>query len=276
MSDPGKSVADDIIVGLKGITGKWAKQRKQEERHVNALANRYSRLIRSDNETIKDVAWDVMARAYLIASNNGSLPANARQVMYAARPEIHERTGKKLDDQYFTQTLLPDYIEEAGVDWDVVFDDRGHFREPHTNYSIGLGTLKVRQYQSQMGDIELRQASIAPANVLTRGPSGCFGAVLYIEKEGFMPLFEAVRLAERFDIAIMSSKGVSVTAARRLIDHMCGENDIPLLVLHDFDKAGFTIRGTLERDTRRYKFKNVIEVIDLGLRLSDVGGDLSP
>ena len=89
-----------------------------------------------------------MPRAYLAASSNDTLPATARQVMYAARPEIQERTGKQLDDQYFTQTLLPDYMEEHGVDWDVVFDDRGHLREPHTGHGIGLGTLKVRQYQS--------------------------------------------------------------------------------------------------------------------------------
>ena len=39
--------------------------------------------------------------------------------------------------------------------------------------------------------------------------------MLYIEKEGFTPLFELVQLAERFDISIMSSKGMSVIAASR-------------------------------------------------------------
>ena len=70
----------------------------------------------------------------------------------------------------------------------------------------------------------------------TRGPCDRFGAILFIEKEGFMPLFEAVQLAERFDLAIMSTKGVSVTAARQLVDELCGDHEIPLLVLHDFDK----------------------------------------
>ena len=45
---------------------------------------------------------------------------------------------------------------------------------------------------------------------------------------------------------------------------------MPLLVLHDFDKSGFSILGTLRRDTRRYAFRNRIEVVDLGLRLADV------
>ena len=29
----------------------------------------------------------------------------------------------------------------------MVYDDRGHFTEPHTGRSFGLGTLKVRRYR---------------------------------------------------------------------------------------------------------------------------------
>src|SRR5262249_1127787 len=71
---------------------------------------------------------------------------------------------------------------------------------------------------------------------------------------------------------IVSNKGVSVTAARKLIDSVCGDNKLPLFVLHDFDFDGFKIFGTLQRDTRRYQFSNAIEVIDLGLRLSAIAG----
>jgi hypothetical protein len=65
---------------------------------------------------------------------------------------------------------------------------------------------------------------------------------------------------------------VSVTAARRLIDDVCGDYSLPLFVLHDFDVAGFLILGTLQRDTRRYQFSSAIKVIDLGLRLGDISG----
>src|SRR5262245_58121631 len=71
---------------------------------------------------------------------------------------------------------------------------------------------------------------------------------------------------------IISTKGVSVTAARKLIDNICGDHDLPLFVLHDFDVAGFLILGTLQRDTRRYQFSSAVEVIDLGLRLADIAG----
>jgi hypothetical protein len=73
----------------------------------------------------------------------------------------------------------------------------------------------------------------------------------------------------------MSTKGVSVTACRWLVDEMC--EDVPLLVVHDFDKAGFTILSTLQRNTRRYSFRGNPQVVDLGLRLADVRAlDLEP
>ena len=43
-----------------------------------------------------------------------------------------------------------------------------------------------------------------------------------------------------------------------------------MLTFRDFDKTGFSISGTLQRDTRRYEFKHSIEVIELGLSLHDV------
>ena len=95
---------------------------------------------------------------------------------------------------------------------------------------------------------------------------------MFCEKEGFNPLFKAVNLANRHDLMIISTKGVSVTAARQLIDDVCGGSNLPLFVLHDFDVAGFLILGTLNRNTRRYQFSNSIEPIDLGLRLEDIAG----
>ena len=168
--------SDDIIGAVTGVTKKWAKQRKAEERHANAKANRRFVMTRS-RYTIKDAAWDVMEEAYLKASGGGRLPAHARQVMYAARPAIQERTGQTLNDQYFTQTLLPDYIEENGVDWNVVYDARGHFTEPHTDCTIGLGTIGVRNYLHDECEPCPQPTNIARPKVETHGPVGRFGAV---------------------------------------------------------------------------------------------------
>jgi hypothetical protein len=220
---------------------------------------------------MKGAAFYVMEEAYLKASANGTLPANARQIYYAARPKILALADRdSLCSKYLCQNLLIDYMETYDIDWDVVWDDRGHFIEPHTGRVIGLGTLNVRKYLQGNGAPDFIEAGFAGATIKTHGPDGCFGSLLFIEKEGFLPLFERARLAERYDLGIMSSKGMSVTAARMLADRMCAKYVIPLLTLHDFDIAGFSIGKTIGSDTRRYSFENQIRVIDLGLRLADV------
>jgi DNA topoisomerase VI subunit B len=277
-TDRGKSaivIEDDaldeaILKAVEAVTGPWAKQKKAEERRESAKERREEQLTKTAEIKIKHAAWGCMEEAYLKASANGTLPALARQVMYQARPYIQAATGKKLNDQYFCQTLLPDYIAETGVDWDVVFDDRGHFAEPHTGRGFGLGTIAVRQYLLGTHSPYCIDAGFSRANVETSGPQGGYGAIMLVEKEGFEPLFQATDLAARYDISIMSTKGIASTAARRLAEELCSTYGIPLLVLHDFDKAGFSIFGTFKKDTRRYTFSNEFPVIDLGLRLADV------
>jgi hypothetical protein len=265
-----RDLASEILGAVEEVTKQWTRTVKAEERSPSARLHRASRMMRESRVSLKDAAAEVMEEAYNKASGDGQLPANARQIMYAARGHIQDVTGQQLDDKYFTQTLLPNYVDENDVDWDVIYDARGHFAEPHHGEYIGLGTLEVRNYLAGFSDSTVVDAEFSQAKVATNGPSGSFGAVLFIEKEGFDPILKAARIAERFDVAIMSTKGMSVTAARLLADEMCSEHDIPLLILHDFDKAGFSIAGTLQRDTRRYQYQNHIDVRDLGLTLADV------
>ena len=268
-----RNIANDILDCVETATAKWTKQKKSEERHPGNIRYRASRMTREPRTTQKEAAWEVLEAAYMAASGNGALPALARQIFYQARPKIMALTDdKELQYGYFSQTLLPDYIEENGVDWNVVYDARGHFEEPHTNRRIGCGTIEVGNYLHAAKEPKIVLADFADASVDAIGPSGNLSAVLFCEKEGFGPLFKAVNLANRYDLMIVSTKGVSVTAARRLIDTVCGESDLPLFVLHDFDVAGFLILGTLQRDTRRYQFSNAVETIDLGLRLADIAG----
>jgi hypothetical protein len=266
------NMAADIIAAVKMGTKRWTKTVKAEERSPISRSYRHARMTRERGLTIKEVADAVMPEAYSKASAGGSYWANARQIFYAARPHIQEQTGRPLDSKYFTQVLLPDYMEEHQCDdWIVAYDARGHFAEPHGGKSFGVGTLAVNAYLDGIQDEpELEAAALAQANFKLHGPKGNFGAVLFCEKEGFDPLLRQAKIANKFDLAIMSTKGMSVTAARRLADEMCHEHNIPLLLLHDFDKAGFSIAGTWQRDTRRYEFQNAIETIDLGLTLKDV------
>ena len=232
------------------------------------------RAIHRPNRAIstKDAAWSFMEEAYRMASGDGRYPANARQIMYAARPEILRLTGKdKLDDAYFTQNLLPDYVTEHGkeTDWDVIFDSRGSFVEPHTGREVALGTIDVRAYLGDRPRLSDAVGVMSYASYPTSGPQHRYSTVLFIEKEGFAPLLQTARIAERFDIAIMSTKGMSTTAARLLLDRLAPQLD-KLLVLHDFDVSGFSIFGTLSTNSRRYRFENDLPIVDIGLRLVDV------
>ena len=230
-------------------------------------------MLRYRTVTMKGAAYRVLPAAWAKASGGGMYPAAARQIYYAARGPLQDLTGKEVSYNYFAQTLLPDYIEMHSLTWDVVYDARGNFNEPHTGTGVPLGTLQVRTYLREVGNAVpvsgIPQIKLNP-EFPTVGPRHRFGAVLFIEKEGFGPLLKAAQIAERFDIAIMSTKGMSVTASRRLVEELCAPHNIPLLVLHDFDVSGFTIAGTLKELTRRYQFTSDFRVIDLGLRLEDV------
>ena len=268
-----RNIANDILDAVETATSKWTRQKKSEERHPGMIRCRMSRMTKEPRTSQKEAAWQIMEEAYLKASANDTLPALARQIYYQARPKIMALTDdKELQYGYFSQTLLPDYIEEKGVNWNVVYDARGHLEEPHTNRRIGVGTIEIGNYLNAAQEPEIVAAEFSDASVNIIGPSGNLSGVLFCEKEGFNPLFKAVNLANRHDLMIISTKGVSVTAARRLVDEICGENNLPLFVLHDFDVAGFLILGTLNRDTRRYVFSNTIEPIDLGLRVEDIAG----
>jgi DNA topoisomerase 6 subunit A-like protein len=268
------SFANLVAKAVTETTKEWAAIKKRQEKDRQAAARMTDRYWRgrSTRTTIKDAAYEVMADAYAKAAGGAGM-ANARQIMYAARPAIQKLTDESLNDVYFTQNLLPAYMREHPSEtagWDVVYDARGHLTEPHTDHEINLGTIGVRKYLADMKrdpDLKINLPEL-DSSFPTHGYRNRYGAVLYIEKEGFLPLLESARFAERYDIAIMSSKGMGTTAARDLIGRLC--NSVKILVVHDFDKSGFSIAGTLTRNTKRYRRASGVSVIDLGLRLADV------
>ena len=121
-SERQSSMAADIIGAIREGTKKWTRTRKAEERSPVSRSYRYARMTQERGVSFKDAAAQIMEEAYLKVSGNGTLPANARQIMYAARSHIQKVTGRKLRDDYFTQSLLPDYLDENDVDWNVVYD----------------------------------------------------------------------------------------------------------------------------------------------------------
>jgi hypothetical protein len=103
-----------------------------------------------------------------------------------------------------------------------------------------------------------RERSLSIETVRTRfptaGSANRFGAILICEKEGFDDLLQARHVPERYDIALMSTKGISAKAARQLAQSC----QVPCFTLHDMDKNGFVMAAGFPFAT------------DLGLRMNDV------
>lgn len=281
-TDDGKTrlkLPQEIAAALKDAVAKVAKEHKKSKKRMERLDEQHyqraRRWARQQHVGLKEASYNAVEAAYLAASGNGRYPANVRQIMYSARPDVQNLTGGKFyaDTRTFTSGVLPEFIEahpELTKDWDVVFDARGQLNEPYTARRVDLGTLQVRNYTERWtgcvtGSMDFRVHYKAP----TCGPANRFAYALFIEKEGFYPLLDAARIADRYGVAIMSTKGMSTVAARQLVDDLSGAG-VTILVAHDFDKAGFSIAATLAADTQRYKFKNEPRVIDIGLRLDDV------
>jgi hypothetical protein len=266
-------VSDKLLELIVSATSKWTKQKKAEIRAANARMNRRDVFQRDKPVSIKDAAYVVLVEAYLKAAGSVGM-ATQRQVYYAARRRVLEMTKRdKLDSKYFCQTLLVDFMNEhpeVCADWDVISDDRGHFREPHSGRVVGLGTVAVREYIETFAAPTVGSISVVAPGVTLAGPEGRYSGLLFVEKEGFDAIIEAAAIAEKYDLALASTKGMSVTACRLLVEELCGRQGLPLYVLHDFDVSGFSILKTLTTSNRRYTFERAVKSIDFGLRLADI------
>ena len=255
---------------LRGATKKWKKDKIHSE-FVSRTRLTYYRQP-SYRVTVRSAAFKVMQAAYEKASSNGKYWANARQIMYAARPEIIKLTGESSpwkNSSYFTQQLLKDYIEENSPDWKIVWDARGHFREPYTDETIGVGGAEVKEYIGKWhSEVDENETPEIAELLGTTGPANRFSAVMFIEKEGFQQLFEEEHIAEEFDLAIMSTKGLPVGASCELTEALARQG-VTVYCLHDFDLAGFKIIKTLREGTRLF---HGCKVVELGLRMEDIAG----
>jgi hypothetical protein len=59
-----------------------------------------------------------------------------------------------------------------------------------------------------------------------------YRTALFIEKEDFEPLIAAAQIRERFDVAVLSTKGMFTTAARALVERL-SRDGVRILVAHD-------------------------------------------
>ena len=272
--------ADDIFAITQKVTKEWTKQRKAEERGRRSRASRV--YVYSDRVTFTEVMNEILPDAYAHASGGGSYSVAKRQLYYACREEFKNKTGRELEYGYFAGTLLAQFLNRhSNLNWKITADPRGTLWIPNgaKEVRVPIGTLDI---EAHLGKANRRVDPYAVNPELDNEwpslrPHERYQGVLYIEKEGFQPLLEEAKIAEKYDLAIMSCKGQSTVAGRVFIDQTCGRYGIPLFVVHDCDKAGFEISQRLtkvsdwaeEQDRVSYRFQYSISAIDLGLRLED-------
>jgi hypothetical protein len=220
------------------------KARERDQRRAEKRAEERRREDQ-DVEALKYKVFRVLPPAVEHATNGGQYPTSPRRLFYKIRPLLAAETDRDLAYSYFSQALLTEYQEEHGAIGNLYYDPRGWLYEPHSGTKIPLGTKEVREYQF---------------------PAWRYDKILFVEKKGLWPILERARIAERYDLAIVTSEGFATVAARELFARAQQGRDYKLFVVHDCDLDGYNIARTLQEATKRLPNHN-IDVIDLGLRL---------
>jgi hypothetical protein len=191
----------------------------------------------------KDVVLDHLANAIAAASGDDAYRFNERQIFYQLRPIVLQETGQELQIGNFKR-VITDYENENGEIPGMYREPRGSISHPHSDDDFPLGTLTVEDYQR---------------------PVWTFNKMLFIEKEGFKEALKSDGWPERYDCALMSSKGFTTRAARDLVDKLA-EHDEPVTVfcVHDADAFGTMIHQTFQEATKARGARKV-RIVNLGL-----------
>jgi hypothetical protein len=193
----------------------------------------------------KEVVAACLEQAIAKASGNGEYRFSLRQLYYAVRPYVIKESGKEPDYAYFCTELIGSYEAQYGDIPLMYRDERGTLYHPHSGQDIPIGTIAVENYQK---------------------PVWTFNKILYIEKEGFFNVLKEKKIPEKYDMALLTSKGYASRAVKDLLDAL-GENseeEITFFCIHDADAYGTTIYDTLQNETKARPGRKV-KIINLGL-----------
>jgi hypothetical protein len=171
--------------------------------------------------------------------------AGETDIQYEARREAVRRSRLPIDYKYFTTKVLREYEREYGEIDGLIRETYGTFVEPHTGESIELGTREVADY---------------------RFPDYKFDKILLVEKLTERPKFEHDRIAEKYDMAIIYSRGYATEALHHLLTQ-AQEGNYQVFVWHDADVDGYNIVRNLREATDN--MPTTIEVIDIGLSVEE-------
>ena len=191
----------------------------------------------------KDIVLENLDEVVALVSGDGEFRFNERQIFYRMRPIVMEETGQALTIGNF-KSIITDYEAEEGEIPACTGSRAARCIFPHRRETITLGTLSVEDFER---------------------PPWTFNRLLYIEKEGFSEALKDIGWPERWDCAVMSSKGFTTRAARDLVDKLA-EHSEPCTVfcVHDADCFGTMIFQTFQEATRARGARK-IRIVNLGL-----------
>lgn len=193
---------------------------------------------RKGRTTQKDAILKALPEA-LRRAGGGMYAFSQRQVYYSIRPLL------AFDLKYDTFCKNLTLFEQIHGEIENLYrDNRGTLVLPHSRKEMPVGTVNVKRFER---------------------PEWEFHRVLYAEKEGLFPLLLSANWPERWDCALLTSKGFASRAAKDLIDAL-GEGDEPLelFCIHDADAAGTMIYQSLVEATPTRGARK-IEIHNLGL-----------
>ena len=231
-----------------------AARRRQEEaarkadRMAAAAGQRRARADRQAERarrlTVREAVLRVIPEAIRQARDGSDLPFSAHSLFYKIRPLALRLlpAGTKIKSKYVEQQLIPEHEREHGRIAGMYRDPRGTLHEPHTGKEVPLGTREVRAYVP---------------------PEWTYNKILVVEKAGLWPVIQAAKIAERYDMAVITSEGYGAEACRELLAGMPA-GDVQIFALHDADIDGYNIGRTLGEATARMPGHSV-KITDLGL-----------
>lgn len=252
----GRAASEVITYCLKEqyfLMKKVKNEAQREDARTRREEAERQKRIESNRIHLSDAIFREIPNAVSLASGGGKIPASYRSVYYQIRRLIQQYEIKvrrnstgELTLEYF-RGLFKAYQRKHGYFPLIYAEPRGYLLEPHTGKKTEMGTREVEEYHL---------------------PEHLFNKILYVEKLGLLPTFEAVKLAERYDCAIIAGQGFAVDAVKSLLTRVDKETDIIICCLHDADPAGYDIGRTLSEATKNTPGYRV-DVIDFGLTIAE-------
>jgi hypothetical protein len=223
------------------------RQADRADRAERRAADQARKAAARPEMTKKDAVSAVIPEAVRQVRAGTDLPFSSHTLFYKIRPLALKLLppGTTLKAQYVEQTLIPAYEREHGPITGMYREPRGELHEPHDPErlrTVRLGTREVAAYVP---------------------PAWTYDKILVVEKAGLWPVLEAARIADRYDMAVVTSEGFAAEAPRDLLAELRSQ-DMTIFVLHDADHCGYNIARTLGEETERMPGHH-IDVIDLGL-----------